>query len=180
MAQTRSLNRWRVARWSVAGLLLLTPAVMMQISDEWNWSAGSFVAAGILIGGVLGLYELIARAGSGWGYRAGTAVALAAGFLSVWATIVRDDGDGIGYFMVILAAAVGAFAAWLRPAGMARAMLGAATMQALLGVAIATAPVVAASPGGSRRALLTGAFFAGLWLASAALFWADARARQRA
>jgi hypothetical protein len=28
--------------------------------------------------------------------------------------VVRDDGNGIGFFMVVLAAGVGGFAAWFR------------------------------------------------------------------
>ena len=80
------------------------------------------------------------RASGGKTYRAGIAVVLATSFLTVWTTVVRDDGNGIGFFLLIMAAAVGAFSAWFRPAGMARTMLGVAIMQVLLGIAIATAP----------------------------------------
>jgi hypothetical protein len=104
-------------------------------------------------------------------YRAGVGVALLSSFLIVWTTIVRDDGSGIGSFMVILAAAVGSFAAWFRPEGMARTMVGVAVMQALLGIAVATAPSTASIPGGSIKALLFSGFFAALWLASATLFF---------
>ena len=103
-------------------------------------------------------------------YRSGVAVAILASFLTVWTTVVRDDGTGIGWFLVIMAAAVGSFSAWFRPAGMARTMLGVATMQALLGIAIATAPSSATMPGGSLKALLFSGFFAALWLISAAFF----------
>ena len=109
-------------------------------------------------------------------YIAGVAVAAAASLLSVWTTIVRDDGTGIGFFLVILAAAVGGFAAWFRPAGMARTMAGVAVMQALLGIAIATAPVVASTPDGSFRTLLSGGFFTALWVVWAAFFRAAAKA----
>jgi hypothetical protein len=103
-------------------------------------------------------------------YRAGVGVALVASFLTVWTTIVRDDGTGIGWFLVIMAAMVGAFSAWFRPAGMARTMLGIAIMQASLGVAIATAPSTATMPEGPFKALLFSGFFTSLWLMSAALF----------
>jgi hypothetical protein len=108
-------------------------------------------------------------------YRAGVGVAILASFLTVWTTIVRDDGNGIGFFMVILAVAVGWFAAWFRPAGMARTMLGVAVMQALAGMLIATAPVTANVPGESLKALLFSGFFAVLWLVSGAFFRAAAR-----
>lgn len=172
-------NYWRIARWSAALALLLTPLVMMRISDEWHWGIGSFVVAGIMIGGVGLLYELAERASGSWAYRAGVAVALAASFLMVWATFVRDDGTGLGYFLVVTAAAVGGFSAWFRPAGMARAMLGVAIMQALLGLAIATAPSTANVPDGPSRALLFNGFFAGIWLISAAFFRAAAKRDQK-
>lgn len=113
-------------------------------------------------------------------YRLGVAVAVLASFLTVWTTVVRDDGNGVGFFMLILAAAVGAAAAWFRPAGMARAMLGVAIMQALLGALVATAPSTASTPGGAFRILLFTGFFMALWLISAAFFRAAAKAEPEA
>ena len=109
---------------------------------------------------------------TGSAYRAGVGVAIVASFLTVWTTIVRDDGTGIGYFMVIMAAAVGGFAAWFRAAGMARTMLGVAVMQLCLGALIATAPVTANMAGGAPKVLVFNAFFTALWLISAAFFHA--------
>jgi len=114
--------------------------------------------------------NLAGRASGSRAYRAGVSIAILASFLIVWTTVVRDDGTGIGYFLVIMAAVVGAFAARFQPAGMARTMLGVAIMQLLYGVAIATAPVTASLPDGAPKALLSGAFFAALWLVSAAFF----------
>jgi hypothetical protein len=53
---------------------------------------------------------------------------------------------------------------------MARAMVGAAVMQILLGMLIATAPPTARLPGGPSIALLFNGFFAALWLVSGAFF----------
>jgi len=108
-------------------------------------------------------------------YRVGVAIAIATAFLTVWTTIVRDDGNGIGFFLLIMAAAVGGFSGWFRPAGMARTMLGVAIMQVLLGSLIATAPSTAALPDGPSRTLLFSGVFAALWLVSAAFFFAAAR-----
>jgi hypothetical protein len=107
-------------------------------------------------------------------FRAGVAVAVVTSFLIVWTTVVRDDGNGAGFFMLIMAAAVGAFAADFRPAGLARAMIGVAIMQLLLGMLIATAPVTEAVPGASGRILAFCGAFAVLWLTAAALFRAAA------
>jgi hypothetical protein len=120
----------------------------------------------------------IERTSGSRAYRAGVGAAVLTACLIVWTTIVRDDGNGIGFFMVILAAAVGAFSAWFRPAGMARTMVGVAIMQALLGTAIATAPVTANMPDGSLRALLFSGAFTLLWLISAAFFRTAAKGLQ--
>lgn len=117
--------------------------------------------------------------GESGAYRAGIAVAAVASFLTVWTTIVRDDGNGIGFFMVIMAVGVGWFAAWFRPAGMARTMVGVAVMQAAVGALIATAPVTANVPGESMKALLFSGFFALLWLVSGASFRAAAKSYGR-
>lgn len=112
-------------------------------------------------------------------YAIGIAVAALTAFLSVWTTIVRDDGAAIGYFFVILAAGVGGFSSRFEPAGMARAMLGASVMQVLLGIAVATAPVTANVPEGPLKALIFNGVFAGLWLVSAAFFRRAARQRNQ-
>jgi hypothetical protein len=117
--------------------------------------------------------------GSG-AYRAGVAVALVTSLLTVWTTIVRDDGTGIGFFLVIMAAVVGGFAAWFRPAGMARTMYGVASMQTLLGIAIATAPSTANIPDGAFRALVFSGFFTLLWVISATFFRVAAKRDHKA
>jgi hypothetical protein len=109
-------------------------------------------------------------------YRAGVAVALATSFLTIWTTIVRDDGNGIGFFLLIMAWIVGGFAAWFRPAGMARTMLGVAVMQLLLGALIATSPSTASLPGGELKVMVFSVIFATLWLMSATFFRAAAKA----
>ena len=108
-------------------------------------------------------------------YRAGVAVAVVTSLLTAWTTIVRDDGTGIGFFLLIMAAMVGAFAAWFRPAGMARTMLGVAIMQILLGMLIATAPSTSSVPGGPLKIVLFSGVFAALWLLSALSFRAAAK-----
>lgn len=70
---------------------------------------------------------------------------------------------------------VGAFAAWFRPAGMARAMLGVAIMQALLAVAIATASSSTNLPDATFKTPLASGRFMVLWLISAACYWVAAR-----
>ncbi len=103
-------------------------------------------------------------------YRSGLALVGLTAFLIVWTTIVRDDGSGAGNFMIILAAAVSAYAVKFRADGVARAMAGVAMMQLILGLLTATAPITATLPGGALNAFAFHAVFMLLWLASAALF----------
>jgi len=109
-------------------------------------------------------------------YRSGVAIAVLTSFLTVWTTVVRDDGNGAGFFMLIMAAAVGAASAWFRPAGMARTMLGVAVMQVVLGALTATAPSTANTPGDAAKILLFSGLFVMLWLISALCFRAAAKA----
>jgi hypothetical protein len=127
--------------------------------------------------GLNGRAALRAAGGGNRAYRAGTAIAAVTSLLTVWATVVRDDGNGIGFFMLIMSALVGGFAAGFRPAGMARTMAGVAIMQLVLGMLIATAPVTQAGSGASAGILLFSALFAGLWLLAAAAFRAAAKGR---
>ena len=108
-------------------------------------------------------------------YRAGVAVAFVTSFLIVWTSIVRDDGQALGNFGVIMAAMVGAFAAWVRPAGMARTMLAVAAIQMLVGLAVATTPITAVVPDGVFKAWVSSSVFAALWLLSAAFFRTPSR-----
>jgi len=173
-------NPWRIARWTAALALLLTPLVAMQFSDEWNWTIGDFLFAGTAIGAVGLLYEFAERASALKAYRLGAAVALGTCFLTVWTTIVRDDGTGLPYLLLVLAAGMGAFAARMQAAGMARAMLGLAAMQAFNGLAIATAPMTLDSAFGPAKVLVFNGFFAGLWLVAGAFFAAASRSEKQA
>ena len=168
-------NIWRIGRWTIAAILLIIPLVMMQFMPDWNWTIGDFLVAGTAIGAVGLLYELAERSSRLRAYRIGAAIALGACFLLVWSTLVRDDGNGIGFFLVVLASALGTFAGRTAADAMARTMLGVAVMQALLGLAVATAPSVAQAPGAVAFYLLYTGFFCITWLASAACFHVAAR-----
>ena len=114
------------------------------------------------------------RAGGERAYRAGMALAAVTCLVTVWATIVRDDGNGLGFFAVIMAAGVAGFATRFRAAGMARGLIGVAVMQGLIGVAIATAPSTANQAAGVFRIALASGAYTTLWLMSALCFRAAA------
>lgn len=109
------------------------------------------------------------------GYSAGVALAALTSFLSIWTTIVRDDGSGAGFFLVIMAVGVGAFATRATAEGMGRTMLGVAVMQATMGLATATAPITAQFPDGVFKAIVFNGVGTALWALSAIFFFAAAR-----
>jgi hypothetical protein len=120
-------------------------------------------------------------------YRIGIAVALGAAFLEVWINLAvgivgsEDNPVNMGFYLVVATAGACAFTARLRAHFMARAMLAVAGMQALLAVAIATAPsTVRDDPKGPLGVLALSAGFAALWLLSAFLFHRSAREERRA
>lgn len=162
-------SNWWMARWAAAAALLSVPLVT-QVGTHWHPVA--FVLAGSLIASSLALYEFAARSSAVAAFRAGVGIAAATSFLIVWINVVAgmvsaDHPANLSFFGLVLTAAVGAFAAGFRAAGLARAMLGVAGAQALLAVAIATAPSTEVPLG----VLMLNAFFVALWLVSAGCFW---------
>ncbi|HVQ10258.1 MAG TPA: hypothetical protein VMS43_17715 [Allosphingosinicella sp.] len=116
-------------------------------------------------------------------YRLGAAVALFAAALQVWMNLAvgivgsEDNPVNMAFFLVVATAGACAFTARWRADGMARAMLAVAAVQALVAVAIATAPsTLRDDPKGPLGVLVLSAGFAVLWLISAALFHRSARA----
>ena len=120
------------------------------------------------------------RTNAGRAYWTGIAFALATSFVTVWTTIVRDDGNGLGFLAVVMAAGVVGFATRFRSAGMARGLLGVAAIQLLIAVAIATAPSTASLSGGAIRIVGASGLCTMLWLASALCFGAAARGERDA
>lgn len=163
---------WRLAGWGTAVLLLLLPLVAMRFGDEVNWTESDFIFAGILIGGTGALFELTVRMSRDHAYRAGVGFALAASFLTIWATAAvgmigdEDNPYNLLFIAVIGLAALGAIVARFRAHGMAVTMTTAAVAQVIISlVGMPTDP----------RGGIFSACFGGIWLISAALFWKAAR-----
>lgn len=173
---------WRLIGWGGAGLLLLTPLVAMQFTDEVAWTGFDFAFMGGLFAIVgLGL-ELAVRKRRDAAYRIAVGLALAAAFFLIWLNgavgiIGSENEDANLLFLGVIAVAfIGAIAARFRPAGMVWAMRAAALAQ----VAV---PFVAATFGPAVRVLLLRQevtvltlVFTAMWLTSAELF---RRAAQR-
>lgn len=165
-------NKLRIAAWSAAAGLLTLPAIAMQFTSEVRWGPVDFLVAALLIGGTGFAFELAVRTRTSAAYRAGTAVALVTGFLTIWVNLavgmIGDEGNPLNLVFggVIAVAILGGFLARFQPAGLARAMAATALAQAATMI-----PAFSEEP---RTAALVGAF-ALPWLVSAALFRAAAR-----
>jgi len=143
--RARSRNRWSLAIWGTAALLLLLPAVAMQFTSEVNWTASDFIFMGVMLSAACGAYELLARLTPSTSYRAAVGIAIATAFLTVWVNVAvgmlgSEDNPANLLFGVVLAVGfIGALIARFRPQGMARAMAatalaqGAMTLYALVG-----------------------------------------------
>jgi hypothetical protein len=176
--QTRGWRSpWRLAGWGLAAILLLVPLAAMRVTDEGNWSAADFGFAAVMIGGVGVTFELAVHATRSLAYRAGSALALVTGFLLVWINaavgIIGDEGNPLNllYGAVLAVALIGAIAGRFRARGMARAMTGAAIVQALVG-GVAVVAAGREPPGAVGQVVLNGIFV--LLFAGAALLFARA------
>ena len=166
---TRRRNRWSLAIWGTAAVLLSLPAIAMQLEVSGvDWGPEDFIVMGILFAIACGSYEVIARISSNTAYRAGAAIAIVTAFLTVWVNLavgmLGDEGNPANLWFggVLLVGMAGVILAGFRAPGMARAMEATALGQALM--------VVYALVGGHAEVALFIGFFVLPWLLSAQLF----------
>jgi hypothetical protein len=172
----RGGNNWVTTAWiTVTALILLTPLVAMQFTDEVNWTVSDFAFAGALLVGCGITYELAARVGN-LAYQAGVVMSLGAGVLTVWVTgavgiIGSEANPGNLVYLGLVAFAVAAAAlARGRPARMSWAMAVVAFGQVLV------PPIAYNSLANPQSDVLQPEVFAitgfltAMWLASAWLF----------
>lgn len=164
----RGRNRWRLLIWGGAAALLALPAIAMRFTSEVDWGAEDFIVMGALLALACGAYELVTRISGSTAYRAGAAIAIVTGFLTVWVNLavgmIGDEGNpaNLLFGAVILVALAGAILARFRPRGMARAMQAAAAAQGAMAVYALVA--------GDHVAAVPIALFAVPWLLGAYLF----------
>lgn len=177
LTDKRRVNPWRLAAWSLAGLLLILPLLAMRFSAEVTWTTGDFLFAGLLLGGAGLMLELAVRRSRNLAYRAAAGIALAAAFVILWANAAigmignEDNRYNLLFLAPVAIALLGVIASRMRAAGMAWTMIAAAA--AHLAIALGGLP-------SDRHGALASAGLAGLWLVSAALFRSAARRRSAA
>ncbi|RMF60991.1 MAG: hypothetical protein D6746_06115 [Bacteroidetes bacterium] len=118
-------------------------------------------------------------------YRMAVVVALVAAVLLLWVSqgvgIIGADGDPANrmYFGVLAVGLIGAVLAWLRPRGMARALVATAVAQGAVTV-VALAGGMGRPWSGPLEGVLLNGFFIALFLVSAWLFRQAARDEEAA
>jgi hypothetical protein len=115
--------------------LLMVPLVASRVVEGWNWGPGAFVFTYALFFGTGMAYALIARKMKARAYKAAVALALVAGFVLGWATMVHmsetENPVNLVYFGVLGVGAVGAGLARLEARGMAHALFAMAAALAV-------------------------------------------------
>ena len=165
----------------VAAAILLLPLLAMQFTDEVAWGVFDFAVAGVLLVGTGLAYLLVARTAGNITHRAAVAVALAAAFMLVFLVgavgVIGEDGDpaDLMYGGVLAVGIIGAVVARFRPHGMARALLGMALAQALVGVIALIAGKHEAPISSVAEIVLLNGLFVALFIGSAWLFQHAAR-----
>ena len=130
IAELQRGYRWRIIGWGAAVAILVAPFVAMQLNAEGvNWTAGDFLAMGVMLGTVGGFLELAVRMSRNRYYRAGAGLALLGAFLLVWSNLAvgivgsENNPNNQLFFVALLMGIAGVIGAKARADGMVRAML---------------------------------------------------------
>jgi hypothetical protein len=178
----RGRSVWRTVYWTTALLILLTPLVAMQFTDEVNWTVSDFLFAGALFFTIGLAYEAAVKVSDGPAFRWAVRCALGAGLLLVWLTgavgIIGSEAEAINllFYGVLAVGAAGTVISRFRPLGMARAMAATAMAQAAVAVGAIVAGAGAPASGAAEILLINGLFVT-LWMASSMLFYRAATRR---
>ena len=73
--------------WGGAAVLLLAPAVAMRFTREVAWGPADFAIFAAMLVAACGAYELAVKVTGRPAYRVAAGVAIAAGFLLMWAQL---------------------------------------------------------------------------------------------
>lgn len=174
-------NRWRIAAWSAAALLLLLPLFAMQVTDQVVWDMADFAILGALLVGVGVTCELAVRRTDNTAYRSAVGLALLAAFLllgvnaAVGIIGAADEDANMMYYGVLAVGVAGAAIARFKARGMASALFATAFAQALTAVIALIAGMHRYLGSSVVEILLLNGFFVALFVGSARLFRLAAR-----
>lgn len=177
-------NKRLVIIISTIAFLLLIPLVMMQFSQEMDWSGEDFIAMGMLLGVAGGLFEIGARISSNTRYRIALAIAVFAGFTLMWVNLAvgiigSENNPANWLFLGVLGIGlIGVIFARFRASGMAAAARITAIAQflaPLIAFAIWKRHIEPGEGPGIAGILLLNFFWVILWYLSSRFFKRAAR-----
>lgn len=152
----------------VTVFILLLPLLVMQFTDEVDWSPEDFAVAGILLFCAGITYELIAGKMTNIMYRAAAGLAVVTALILIWVNLAvgvigtEDNPANLMYAGVLVVGIIGSLIARFRPTGMAIVFILTAFAQLLVGMI----GIIA----GLGHSLIIDMSFAALWIGSALLF----------
>lgn len=122
-------------------IILLIPGIAMLFEiDGWNWHAGDFILAWVLMASIGLTYKLLVRKAVSHTWRIAAGIAMTAGFLLIWINGAvgliggEDNPANLMYAGVLAIGVIVAIIARLQPRGMAIAAGAAALAQFLVPV----------------------------------------------
>ena len=174
--QRRRMNPWRVIGWGGAIVLILTPLVAMQFTNEVDWDETDFIVAAIIFGIVGGLIELAVRLSPNWYFRIGAMFAVLAGFMFVWANLAvgmignEDNPVNLWFGSVLFIAIAGSIASRFRASILPATMFLAGTIQIAIGT---FAGILGTDMRGGRFTIVLSV----AWFIASLLFWCARQSR---
>lgn len=189
-------SKIRIILWTLAVALLLTPAIVMQFSNEVNWQLSDFVIAGVLMFAVGSALELLFKSSNNRRYRFAGALTIVTLFLLIWINAAvgivghANNDANLLYFAVLVTALIGSIAVRFKAKGMRLVLLACAVVHIVVtiialviesGATIASVDVSSNDASSNdvvinsyfsplARSLLLNAVFVVLFLVAAGLF----------
>ena len=140
ISNTPRINGWRIASWGALLALLALPAIAMQFTPDVDWTGSDFLFAAVLLGMLGAGMELAVRSARNTPQRVGIALAVLAGFLTLWSNaavgIIGNESEPTNLLFVamVVFAVTASLALRLRPAGMRWLMAALSAGQFVVGV----------------------------------------------
>jgi hypothetical protein len=119
---------------------MLIPIIASRFIGGWAWSFSDYVFAAVMIFAAGSLFELGRGLNKNLMYRAGSAIAVATGFMIIWGNGAvgfigsEDNPANLMYGAALAIAFLGAIIARFKPQGMAKTMYSTAAAMALVPV----------------------------------------------
>jgi hypothetical protein len=115
-----------------ATILLGVPLLASRFVDGWAWSPSDYVFAWVMFAGTGLFYKFIVSRSCNFMYRAGAALAIAAGFMIIWGNLAvgfigsEDNPINLLYFAVLAISFFSAIAVRFQAKGLERVMYATA------------------------------------------------------